>query len=153
MEAAAAAAAAARQPPAVSMPRKLRDGLARLARSEEPREACALLVGEPVREGAGRIGVSGALPATNASDAPETSFSIPSGELIGAYRTAEDKGLAIVGIFHSHPASKAEPSETDREMMQVNPVAWVIYSGPDGGMRAYTAGRGGGAVEQRLTFE
>lgn len=142
---------AAPLPPAVSMRRGLLDSLARLARKEGPREACALLTGSPVGEGEA-VAVSGALPATNASESPETSFDVPSDELIGAYRAAEESGQAIVGIFHSHPSSAAVPSEADRRMMLINPVAWVIYSVRDDEARAYAidAGSGGAAAEIRL---
>ena len=131
----------------ISMPGGVRDSLIRLAAGAEPREACALLVGAPVEGGAERAEVSRALPATNASSTPETGFSIPGGELIRAYREAEGGGLAIVGIFHSHPTSRAAPSEADRRMMRINPVAWVIYSGLDGEMRAYIDAGGGGVEE------
>lgn len=144
---------ATRLPPAVSMQRGLLDNLARHARLEEPRESCALLLGSPVAEGES-VAVSGALPVTNASETPETAFDVPSDELIGAYKRAEDSGLAIVGIFHSHPTSRAAPSETDRRMMLINPVVWVIYSIRDGNARAYAidcgAGGDGSAAEIRL---
>lgn len=139
-----------RLPPAVSMPKRLLDNLARHARAEEPRESCALLVGRPVAEGAA-VAVTAALPATNAADAPETEFTIPSDELISVYKTVEESGLAVVGIFHSHPASGAVPSETDRRMMRINPVVWVIYSIRDGEARAYAADwEGGRAAEVRM---
>ena len=131
------------------MPSGVRDGLIRLAAGAEPREACALLVGAPVEGGSETAEVSGALPATNASATPETGFSIPGDELIRAYREAEGGGLAIVGIFHSHPSSRAAPSESDRRMMRINPVAWVIYSGLDGEMRAYIDGGGSGGEGQQ----
>lgn len=135
------------------MARGLHDRLARLARDEAPREACALLAGTPAAEGQA-VSVLAALPATNASDAPETAFSVPSDELIAAYKRAEDNGLAIVGIFHSHPSSGAFPSEADRRMMGVNPVVWVIYSVRDGEARAHVAGAGGAdAAEVRLDLE
>lgn len=131
----------------ISMPGGVRDSLIRLAAGAGPREACALLVGAPVAGGAKRAEVSEALPATNASETPETGFSIPGGELIRAYREAEGRGLAIVGIFHSHPTSRAAPSDADRRMMRINPVAWVIYSGLDGEMRAYIDASGGAGAE------
>ena len=138
---------AARLPPAVSMRRGLLANLARHARAEEPRESCALLLGSPVAEGES-VAVSGALPVTNASDTPETAFDVPSGELIDAYKAAEEHGLAIVGIFHSHPTSAAAPSETDRRMMVVNPVVWVIYSVCEDSARAYAIDGGDGAAAE-----
>jgi len=37
-------------------------------------------------------------------------------------RTAHDRGLEVIGIYHSHPDHPARPSETDREH------AWPWYS-------------------------
>ena len=54
-----------------------------------------------------------------------------------AYQTAENKGLDIIGIFHSHPNSIAVPSETDKKFMQSNPVTWVIYSGIERNFHAF----------------
>ena len=137
--------APAGRPGSISIPRRLYRRLVRIALEEEPREACALLVGAPAADGAGAVRVTGALPAANAASDPETEFSIPNEDLIKAYKAAEDDGLAIVGIFHSHPSSGAAPSETDMRMMRSNAVAWVIYSGRDCEARAYVAGGGGGA--------
>jgi proteasome lid subunit RPN8/RPN11 len=41
---------------------------------------------------------------------------------------AGDKGLEVIGIFHSHPDSDPYPSATDKKFMEINPVAWVIFS-------------------------
>lgn len=60
-------------------------------------------------------------------------FSISNEDTIQAY----DNSMDVVGIYHSHPASLAIPSETDREYMHVNPVAWVIHSGVDHTFRAW----------------
>ena len=42
---------------------------------------------------------------------------------------AEEKGLDVVGIFHSHPKSLPSPSNTDIKFMKGNPIPWIIYSG------------------------
>lgn len=65
-------------------------------------------------------------------------FAIPDEDIIQAYRTAAEEGMEVVGVYHSHPASPAEPSGTDARYMELNPGAWVIYSGMDGRMRAWT---------------
>ena len=44
--------------------------------------------------------------------------------------------MEITAIFHSHPA-KASPSSTDIKYMQINPVAWVIYSTTENEIRAF----------------
>ncbi|PIW34347.1 MAG: peptidase, partial [Nitrosopumilales archaeon CG15_BIG_FIL_POST_REV_8_21_14_020_33_23] len=53
------------------------------------------------------------------------------------YKTAEDKKMQVVAIFHSHPNSEAYPSETDKKFMQSNPVVWMIYSGVTRDFKAY----------------
>ena len=50
---------------------------------------------------------------------------------------AEEKGLDIVGIFHSHPKSLPSPSYTDMKFMKGNPIPWIIYSGLTKEMKAY----------------
>ena len=100
-----------------------------------PNESCALLFGRGGR-------VSRIFLARNAEESP-TGFTIPNSQLIEAYGEAEDSGLEVVGIFHSHPGSAAYPSETDERFMRSNPVAWVIYSGTDGGLRAYVLAESG----------
>ena len=42
---------------------------------------------------------------------------------------AKESNMEIVCIFHSHPESEAQPSETDKKFMRVNPFPWIIYSG------------------------
>jgi proteasome lid subunit RPN8/RPN11 len=70
-----------------------------------PLEACGLLVG------AGST-VRRFVPCTN-SDASARVYSIPAVELLRAERAAEDDGLAVIGVFHSHTHSEPYPSPTD----------------------------------------
>jgi proteasome lid subunit RPN8/RPN11 len=56
-----------------------------------------------------------------------TKFYVSPQELYKVYTDAEEKGLEIVGIFHSHPAS-TYPSPTDLRYMKLNPVIWLILS-------------------------
>ena len=46
-----------------------------------------------------------------------------------ADQKAKKSNMEIVCIFHSHPESEAQPSETDKKFMRVNPFPWIIYSG------------------------
>jgi proteasome lid subunit RPN8/RPN11 len=64
-------------------------------------------------------------------------FTISNEQLIKCYKTAEEKKMEVVGIFHSHPNSEAYPSNTDKKFMHSNPVAWVIYSGISNKFKAY----------------
>ena len=72
-----------------------------------PLEACGLLVGTG-------SAVRRFVPCTN-SDASARVYSIPPRELLRAERAAEDDGLAVIGVFHSHTHSEPYPSPTDVE--------------------------------------
>ena len=67
-----------------------------------PFEACGLLVG---KEGA----IVAAAPCANLAADPRGSFRIDPGFHLRLQRSLREKGLAIVGTFHSHPDGEAAP--------------------------------------------
>lgn len=103
------------------------------AKKHAPNESCALLFG---KEDSGTYTVKDVFLASNADRSP-INFTIPNEELLRGYQEAESKNLDVIGIFHSHPHSRAVPSETDRKFMEVNPVVWVIFSNEFGVFEAY----------------
>lgn len=105
--------------------------LLEIAKNALPNESCAFLLGEHDNG----VKVSAILPMRNADESPVT-FSIDPLELLNAYSLAESKGMEIAAIFHSHPA-KASPSSTDRKYMQINPIAWLIYSTTENEVKAF----------------
>lgn len=98
-----------------------------------PNESCAILFGTALDN---THHVSEVYLTENIEKS-SVNFTISNEELIAAYKTAEEKKLDIVGIFHSHPDSQAIPSEIDKKFMQINPVIWVIYSGATGTLSAF----------------
>ena len=70
-----------------------------------PLEACGLLVGTGST-------VHRFVPCTNET-ASARIYTIPGKELLRAERAAEDDGLEVIGVFHSHTHSEAYPSPTD----------------------------------------
>jgi len=70
-----------------------------------PLEACGLLVGSGST-------VRRFVACTNA-DASARVYSIPGVELLRAERAADDDGLAVIGVVHSHTHSEPYPSPTD----------------------------------------
>jgi len=70
-------------------------------------------------------------------DKSPVNFTISNEQLIKCYKTAEEKKMEVVGIFHSHPNSEAYPSDTDKKFMYSNPVVWVIYSAISNEFKAY----------------
>ncbi|HAU22754.1 MAG TPA: peptidase [Erythrobacter sp.] len=94
------------------------------AYEEHPREACGMLLGNGGRITAFRR-------VRNVHPTPETHFEIDPQALIDAHRDARGGGLQLLGYFHSHPNSSANPSAKDREMASGDGRIWVI-KGDDG---------------------
>jgi proteasome lid subunit RPN8/RPN11 len=76
------------------------------ARAAAPDECCGLLLGrgEEIVE---------AVRSRNIADAPRSRFLIDPKDHIDGRRAARERGLDVVGFYHSHPASPAEPSARD----------------------------------------
>ena len=72
-----------------------------------PLEACGLLAG-PLGRGA----VTAFYPCRNA-EASSRIYTVHPQDHLRADRDAEDRGLAIVGVMHSHTHTDAYPSPTD----------------------------------------
>jgi proteasome lid subunit RPN8/RPN11 len=90
------------------------------ARAEAPNECCGLLLGrgETVEE---------VFPARNADESPRTYFMDPQDQL-RAFRLMDERGWELVGIYHSHPQTKPEPSETDKARALYPDARYVIVS-------------------------
>ena len=107
--------------------------LANHSDNEKPNEACAILFGITDKQ---KTIVKEIFLTKNIDKSP-VNFTISNEQLIQCYKTAEEKKMEVVGIFHSHPNSVAYPSNTDKKFMHSNPVIWVIYSGTANEFRAY----------------
>ena len=79
-----------------------------------PNEGCGLLLG------AGEA-VIDVVPSPNVADSAKV-YEIDSRVLLQTYRRADDEGLAVLGVFHSHTHSEAYPSPTD--VAQAPDPAW-----------------------------
>jgi proteasome lid subunit RPN8/RPN11 len=76
------------------------------AREAAPLECCGLLLGRGDE-------IVEAARARNIADDPATRFLIDPADHFAALRAARERGLEVVGFYHSHPASPAEPSVRD----------------------------------------
>lgn len=101
--------------------------------NKKPNESCALLFGKKEND---KIIINEIFPAENIEQSP-INFTISNDQLIQGYKIAEEKGLDVIGVFHSHPDSEAYPSATDKKFMEVNPIAWVIFSALKNEFKAY----------------
>lgn len=101
-----------------------------LAEMSYPFEACGVLVGRKVGSeisvlqifqtrnlGERHLGKNGALGR----------YTVDPEEFLAAEREAREQGLAVVGIWHSHPNHSAEPSAADREQAWAD-TSYVIVS-------------------------
>ena len=76
------------------------------AHAETPRECCGFLVGNTCQ-------IRDAVAARNLATAP-TRFLVDPQDHINTLRAARQRGVEILGFYHSHPYTPALPSETDR---------------------------------------
>lgn len=58
-----------------------------------------------------------------------TEFEMEPLEMVEAIEEAEEKGLEVVGIFHSHLKCPPRPSGRDLRGMELWPVVWLIVDG------------------------
>lgn len=133
----------------VTIRRDTCDALVRHSAGCMPNEACALLLGrmDGIRDA---VIIEDALLMENARGSP-VGFAIADDQLIRAYGAAEERRMEVVGVFHSHPGSPAVPSPTDERYMVLNPVAWLIYSGTAGGIRAWVMRDGAVEIPLEIT--
>ena len=103
------------------------------ANEQNPYEACAILLGNKDE----KIWEATEIFLTENIEKSEINFTVSNEQLLEGYKMAEEKGLDVVGIFHSHPKSLPSPSNTDIKFMKGNPIPWIIYSGLTKEMKAY----------------
>jgi proteasome lid subunit RPN8/RPN11 len=85
-----------------------------------PLETCGLLIGQVKEE---IVDVTEAAQARNLNyERPGDRYELDPKATLTADRAARERGLAIVGVWHSHPDHPAQPSETDRT------AAWEGWS-------------------------
>ena len=76
------------------------------AHAEAPRECCGLLIGSHGR-------IDEALPAENCAGDPLRRYEIDPRTYIAAIKRCRGTSSEVLGAYHSHPRSAAEPSPTD----------------------------------------
>ncbi len=76
------------------------------AREAAPHECCGLLLGRG-------DAIVEAFRARNVADDPVRRFLIDPADHFAGLRLARERGLEVVGFYHSHPASPPGPSPRD----------------------------------------
>jgi proteasome lid subunit RPN8/RPN11 len=94
------------------------------ARQDAPIEACGYLVGlEDL--------ITRAIAITNA-ERREDHFTFDPKEQFEAYKAAGELGVEIIGAYHSHPATPAQPSAEDVRLAFDPAMLYVIVSLTEG---------------------
>jgi len=106
----------------------VRDLFAHAAR-DTPDECCGLLIGTAER-------IHTSYPARNLRRSP-TRFLIDPADHFAAIRSARDRGLSVVGAYHSHPASAPVPSPTDEAEATAREFLYLIVSPATGGLGGF----------------
>ena len=91
-----------------------------------PAECCGLLIGTSghIAEAVPARNVAGVVAGKN----PATAYVIDPGDHITVRREVRQRGLTVVGFYHSHPSSRAWPSPTDIAEANYPEALWVIVS-------------------------
>lgn len=99
------------------------------ARDEAPAECCGILAGTVEAQ---RCIVREVHPAANVREGDRTGrFLLDPRAHLRVQRECRERGLAIMGFYHSHPAGSATPSGLDVELAWAG-VSYVIVSLRDG---------------------
>ncbi|HLK33034.1 MAG TPA: M67 family metallopeptidase [Terriglobales bacterium] len=78
-----------------------------------PHECCGVMLG--TMEGDERVVTAVVRAGNTRTDSPQNRYNIDPRELIAIQRQGREKGLDIVGFYHSHPDHPAHWSATDLE--------------------------------------
>jgi len=102
------------------------------ARGEAPAECCGVLLGAGDE-------IVDALPARNIAETPATRYLLDPQDHFNAIREARRRGVEVVGFYHSHPRSPAEPSPTDKAEANCPGYVYVIVGlgGAEPDVRAF----------------
>ncbi len=95
-------------------------------RSELPREACGLMIGQT---GNGLLVVDRVMPSANLAPVECLDrFEIDSALHLREQAAARESGQEILGIYHSHPNGLPEPSDRDLDGAWIPDFVWLILA-------------------------
>ena len=121
-----------------------------------PHECCGVLLGrsQAGENGAGVNEVEDAVRAGNTrTDSAHNRYNIAPQELIRIQRQARERGLDIVGFYHSHPDHPAQWSQTDFAEAHWIGCSYVIIAVEKGVARQTNSFLLTGTSEENKAFE
>lgn len=102
------------------IPQALWDQVIAHCRRHYPKEACGLLAGT-------EAGVTQVYPMSNTEDSP-IGYAMDPNEQLKVEKQMRQQGQRMVGIYHSHTASDADPSSVDVELAISPEISYVLVS-------------------------
>lgn len=137
-------------PDALVLSHALRARIAGFTAAGYPHETCGLLVG---RSDGGTTRVEDLVQARNLNtERAHDRYELDPADLLATDRAARERGLEIVGVWHSHPDHPAVPSATDRDAAWPD-WSYLIATVTREGMRELRSWRldGDGFVEEEIS--
>ncbi|WP_284013106.1 desampylase [Halobaculum litoreum] len=127
------------------LPAAVRDSLHERRAAGAPAEVCGVLLGRRAADdgdaghGDGRDGeapdpvdrVVEAVAVDNVAADPERFYELDPAETVAAIEAGADRGLDVVGFYHSHPRGPADPSATDRERATWSGYVYCVVAPDD----------------------
>jgi len=135
----------------LTIPGELYEAIRRHGERTYPHECCGVLLG---RSSEDVNAVEAAVEAGNTrTDSAHNRYSIAPQELIRIQRQGRERGLDIVGFYHSHPDHPAQWSKTDFEEAHWIGCSYVITSVEQGTATVTNAFLLTGTSEEDKRFE
>lgn len=106
----------------LTLGRAIRDAIVAHARQDHPDEACGVVAGPAGSDRPERV-----VPMLNAARSP-TFYEFDSMELLRLHRDLGARDEEMVVIYHSHTATEAYPSRTDRRLAMEPGAHYVLVS-------------------------
>jgi proteasome lid subunit RPN8/RPN11 len=114
------------------------DDIRRHGAEAYPEEGCGFLLGTTTDDGTRRVVATRRVP-NRRSDQRTHRYQLTADDYHAADQAARERGLDVVGTYHSHPDHPARPSETDLEEATFPGFTYVIVSVQNGEPAALTA--------------
>ena len=105
----------------IQLPKKIYDAMITHAKSGYPNEACGILAGP-------KLGVASVFFPMRNMDESSISYFMDPKEQLKIFKKLREMKLEMVGIFHSHVASEASPSQKDIRLAFYPEVSYLIVS-------------------------
>ena len=127
------------------------DEIRRHGEETYPHECCGVLLGQFSEDG---LILEATVRCGNTrTDSPQNRYHIAPQELIRVQRQAREKGLEIIGFYHSHPDHPAQPSATDLAEAHWIGCSYVITAVQQGKAALTNSFLLGGTQEEDKHFE